>query len=121
MKEIPKEISSIIYEESAKRYATKLIDDLQDFESGAEYGYQLATDGREELEKVIESHAYALDGYVKKAEELEKENERLKGLIADNYKYWFVVFYRNTSQMTAREISDYHKEEWEKFKSKNNL
>ena len=53
--------------------------------------------------------------------EKDKEIERLKGLIESNYVGWFRAFYRATSTMTAREISDYETEQWQQFKTENNL
>lgn len=49
------------------------------------------------------------------------EIERLKGIIENNYCSWFRLFYRATSTMTARQISEYESEQWKEFKEKNNL
>jgi G3E family GTPase len=131
---IPEEI---LHKHWAK-WVTKIFGDMdiskQSFNENFEH--QFVLDAMQEYaqlqNKELQEQYSIMDGRreraIKSLEESEKqfgeqqqEVERLKGLIADNYKDWFVVFYRNTSQMTAREIGDYHKEEWDKFKSENNL
>jgi len=64
MKEIPKEIKDKINDACIEH--SVFLPSRETFAKGAEYGYQLAPDGREELEK---------------------ENERLKMLIKDAYYY----------------------------------
>lgn len=70
---------------------------------------------REDALKAMQDYA---DQY---ATQLKEENARLRGLIESNYVGWFRAFYRATSTMTARQISEYETEQWQKFKTDNNL
>lgn len=69
------------------------------------------------INTLSESHSLSLE----RIGELEKEVERLMGVIGSNYKTWHKQFYRATSNLTAREIEDFFTEKYAEFKKENNL
>jgi len=141
MSTIPQRIQEAILNKSKEQYDNSYIDDMADFERGAGYGYQLATDGREELEKENAALKMKIDEYYKKGNELitalqsqctEKEKElveeethhsddvrelskQIEELKAENERLKGLIEKMHTELTTISPVT------WLKFKTENNL
>ena len=109
MSTIPKDVLDKIEEYIQRQKHLVSSEGMENIRTDCLYGYQLATDGREELEKECEELKTSgwKEGYIKQSkqiEELKAENERLKGLVKTQFfKYYDDAFQEHIWEEYAKE------------------